>query len=107
MIVNIKQKYEVGMHGCKKAYSNGEMEPSVFHDSMAEGWKKRAKLLAEEVVIERKKSTIAEKIQTQLWRYSVFPEAYAATFTNIFKPIEQTAEWERRQKHKHDIWRSG
>ncbi len=39
--------------------------------------------------------------------YCHFPEAYAAIFTNIFKSIEQTAEWESRQKHKHETWKAG
>lgn len=107
MIVNIEQQYEVSMRGWKKAYSIGDMETSVFTASMAKGWRKRAKLLAEEVIIERKKWIIAEKTKSQLWRYLVFPEAYAAIFTNIFEPIEQTDEWESRQKHKHETWRSG
>lgn len=107
MIVNIKEQYEVSMRSWNKAYSKGDMEVSIFQGLMAKGWRKRAKLLAEEVVLERRKSSIAEEIKGQLSRYSVFPEAYAAIFTNIFKPLEKTAEWESRQKHKHETWKSG
>ncbi|MCJ1368314.1 hypothetical protein MMC16_007456 [Acarospora aff. strigata] len=107
MIVNIKRQYEVRMRGWRKAYSKGEMETADYVELMDRGWRKRAKLLAEEVVIERKKSFIADKIRSQLWRYAVFPDAYAAIFTSVFKPLERSAEWESRQNHKHKTWKSG
>lgn len=59
------------------------------------------------MIFERKKGFIADKIRTQLWRYMIFSDAYAIIFINIFKPLEQSAGWESRQNHKHEIWRSG
>lgn len=85
----MKAQYEVSMRGWKKAYSKGDMKDEAFTESMGHGWRKRAKLLAEEVIIERKKAFIADKISTKLWRYTTFPDAYVAIFTNIFKSLEQ------------------
>ncbi len=109
MISNIRKQYEETMRGCKAAYSEGQMKKDYFHELMEKAWKKRAKVLAEEAVLQRKRSLIANELAMESWgeRFVVFPDAYDALFTNLFQPLERSAQWEKRNRHKQETWKDG
>ncbi|KAI9719925.1 MAG: hypothetical protein M1835_004043, partial [Candelina submexicana] len=91
------EEYTTLLEGYKAGRANKALTEQEFVDLTDSCYNKRAKLAAEELVLDRDRDRIVQVLEAK--ERPDFEGAYTALFTQIFKHEEGPADWERRKNY--------